>query len=107
MPEQRYEPAHPDRAEPAWSVSHLIHTLRKYFPVIFLGMVAVMVGYVIVAAAAYLLAPSQRVTTQTFRLDFKGADRGEYPNGTKFSSIEIVSPPIVLKVYQRNGWTAS
>jgi hypothetical protein len=102
MPEQRHDLAHSDRAEPAWSVSHLIHTLQNYLPVIALGMVAVMVGYLIVAAAAYLLAPSQRVTSQSFRLDFKGADRGEYPNGTKFSQIEIISAPIVLKVYQHN-----
>lgn len=102
MPEQRHDLPHPERAEPAWSVSHLIHTLQKYLPVIALGMVAVMVGYLIVAAAAYLLAPSQRVTSQSFRLDFKGADRGEYPNGMKFSQIEIISAPIVLKVYQHN-----
>jgi hypothetical protein len=102
MPEQRHDLPHPDRAEPAWSVSHLIHTLQKYFPVIALGMVAVMIGYVIIAAAAYLLAPAQRVTTQMFRLDFKGADRGEYPNGLKFSPTEIISAPIILKVYQNN-----
>jgi hypothetical protein len=102
MPEQRHDLSQSDRAEPAWSVSHLIHTLQKYFPVILLGMVAVMVGYVIVAAAAYLLAPSQKVTSQNFRLDFKGADHGEYPNGTKFAPSEILSGPVVLKVYQNN-----
>src|SRR5688572_19801343 len=66
-------------------------------------MAAVTVGYVIIATAAYLLVPAQHVTTQSFRLDFKGADRGEYPNGTKFSTTEIVSPPILLNVFNQNN----
>jgi hypothetical protein len=102
MPEPRQEFANPDRSEHPVSISHLVHTLRKYLPVIALGMAAVTVAYVIVATAAYLLTPSQRITSQAFRLDFKGADRGEYPNGTKFSTTEIVSAPILLKVYNQN-----
>lgn len=71
-------------------------------PLIALGMAAVMVGYIIVATAAYLLSPSQHTTSQAFRLDFKGAESGEYPNGVKFSTTEIVSPPILLKVFNQN-----
>ena len=95
MSEQRQEYPSQERHEPAVSVSHLIHTLGKYLPAILLGMAAVMVVYIIVATAAYLLSPSQRSTSQAFRLDFKGADHGEYPNGVKFSTTEIVSAPIV------------
>lgn len=102
MPEPRQDFATHERSEQPVSISHLIHTLRKYLPVIALGMAAVTVAYVIIATAAYLLTPSQRVTTQAFRLDFKGADRGEYPNGMKFSPTEIVSAPILLKVYNQN-----
>lgn len=102
MPEPRQDFANPDRSEHPVSISHVVHTLRKYLPAIALGMAAVMVAYVIIATAAYLLSPAQYVTTQTFRLDFKGADRGEYPNGIKFSTAEIVSPPILLKVFQQN-----
>jgi hypothetical protein len=102
MPEQRQEFHSIDRTEYPISVSHLVHTLRKYLPVLSLGMAAVMVGYIIIATAAYLLSPSQRSTSLPFRLDFKGADRGEYPNGLKFSTNEIVSTPIVLQVYNQN-----
>ncbi len=102
MSEQRQEFPGPDRSEHPVSVSHLVHTLRKYLLAISLGMGAVMVGYIIIASAAYLLSPSQRTTWQAFRLDFKGADRGEYPNGLKFSTNEIVSVPIVLKVFNQN-----
>jgi hypothetical protein len=103
MPEPRQDFASPDRTEHPVSISHLVHTLRKYLPVIALGMATVTVGYVIIATAAYLLVPAQHVTTQSFRLDFKGAERGEYPNGTKFSATEIVSAPILLKVFDQNN----
>jgi hypothetical protein len=102
MSEQRQEFQSQERHEPAVSVSHLIHTLGKYMPAIMLGMAAVMVVYIIVATAAYLLSPSQRSTAQAFRLDFKGAERGEYPNGVKFSPNEIVSAPILQKVFTQN-----
>ncbi len=91
-----------EHADPPVSVSHLVRTLGAYLPVITLSILAVLVGYMIVAATAYLLAPSQRVTSLPFRLEFQGADRGEYPNGTKFSGAEIVSTPIVLKVFNQN-----
>ena len=37
------------------------------------------------------------------RLTFRGADIGEYPNGTPFSAAEIISPVILTKVYRQNG----
>ncbi|HEV7764299.1 MAG TPA: hypothetical protein VGQ76_04800 [Thermoanaerobaculia bacterium] len=101
MPEPRQDFNH-ERPEPSVALSHLVHTLRKYTPAIILGLAAVSVGYIILATALYLFAPSQRVTTQSFRLDFKGAERGEYPNGMKFATTEIVSAPILLKVFNQN-----
>jgi hypothetical protein len=101
MHEPRQDFSH-ERSEPSTSLSHLVHTLSKYMPAIILGMVAVTVGYIIIATALYLLAPAQRATSQGFRLDFKGAERGEYPNGMKFSTNEIVSAPILLKVFNQN-----
>lgn len=95
--------AHTDRTEPPISVSHLVRTLGAYLPIITLTMLAVAVGYVIVAATVYVLTPSQRLTSLPFRLEFEGADRGEYPNGTKFSSAELVSTPILLRVYEANN----
>jgi hypothetical protein len=62
----------------------------------------VAIAYVIVALAIYIRVPSQRVTTMTFRLQFEGAERGEYPNGTKFSSAEIISMPVLLKAFNQN-----
>lgn len=85
------------------SVSHLVHTLRAYAPVILLSLAALAIGYLILAVALYIASPSQRITMQQFRLDFEGAQKGEYPNGVKFSPSEIVATPILLKVYEANG----
>jgi hypothetical protein len=103
MPEKRRDSAPVERSEPPGSVSHLVHTLHNYLPVIALGLVVVLVGYIIIAAVVYLFGPSQRITSQTFRVNFKGAERGEYPNGEKFAATEIVSGPILLKVYEQNN----
>ncbi|HEY0141509.1 MAG TPA: hypothetical protein VGF48_11485 [Thermoanaerobaculia bacterium] len=88
--------------EPSISVARIIHTLRGYVPTILLTLAAVAVGYAIFATAKYLMTPSQRVTTQMFRLEFKGAQSGEYPNGVKFSPAEILTTPVLLRVYNDN-----
>ena len=97
---------HPDRVsvepETPISVSHLVHTLRAYSAVIWLSLAAVVIGYLIFAVVLYLVSPSQRITLQQFRLDFEGAQKGEYPNGVKFTPTEIVASPILLKVYEQN-----
>jgi len=83
-------------------MSHFFRVIRAYRPIIGLSVAAVVLGYLILAVAVYVLGPSQRVTSLAFRLDFEGADKGTYPNGTKFSSAEINATPILLKVYDIN-----
>jgi hypothetical protein len=100
MPDQAVEHIDPVASPP--TVSHVFRVLKAYLPVIALTMLAIAVGYVIAAVAIYILAPSQRVTIVPFRLEFEGAERGEYPNGTKFSPTEIISTPILVDVYKKN-----
>src|SRR6185436_5480623 len=85
------------------SISHLVHTLRAYAPVIVLSMAAIGLLYLVLAIALYILAPAQRLTIQKFRLDSEGASEAKYPNGLKFASSDIVSTPILLNVFQENG----
>jgi len=85
-----------------FSVSHLFQTLRRYTPIISLALFAVATLYVIVAIAIYLLSPTQSLTVQPFRLQFAGAENSTYPNGTKFSTSDIVNAPILTKVYESN-----
>jgi len=102
MPDDYYD--NPSSAqEPPIAISHIVRTLRAYLPVIGLSLGAVIVGYLILSVAIYLLSPAQAVTTLRFRMDFKGAEIGEYPNGTKFSSSEIITTPVLLKVYEANN----
>ncbi|SRR5581483_4393019 len=84
------------------SLRYLVHVLRAYAPIILVVTAAVAVFYLIIASLLYVVGPSQRVTTVRFRLDFKGATEGQYPNGNKFSGAEIVSTPILLKVFKEN-----
>ena len=81
------------------SVSHLVHTLRAYMPVIVISLVSVAVSYSILAIVMYILSPAQRSTAQPFRLEFRGAEEGMLPNGVRFSPTEIINTPILLKVY--------
>jgi len=84
------------------SISHLVHTLNAYAPAILISAAAVAVLYIIVGVAIYVFSPTQRITSQKFRLDFEGASEGRYPNGIKFSSSDITSTPILLKVFEDN-----
>jgi hypothetical protein len=101
MPESHHVEA-VEVVERPMSISRLVHTLRAYTPAIVLAAAAVAVVYVVLAVAAYILAPSQRVTSQKFRLEFEGAAEGRYPNGTKFASSDIISTPILLRVFNEN-----
>lgn len=89
--------------EPSISLRELFRVLKDYAHVIVIAMVCVMVGYAILAITSFLYrSPAVRVTSAQFRLDFNGAAEGQYPNGLKFSPVEIVSAPVLQRVYKRN-----
>lgn len=89
-----------DEGEQPFSVSHLVHVLRAYAPVIAIAMLSVAIGYALIAVLLYIISPAERMTRQPFRLEFRGATEGRLPNGVRFSPIEIISTPVLLKVYQ-------
>src|SRR6266550_6960675 len=91
-----------DIIEAPVSVSHFVGVLRAYSTTIGVALASVAAAYALVAIAIYLFAPSQRVMTQPFSLDFPHATEGKYPNGLKFSSNEITSSPILARVYREN-----
>jgi hypothetical protein len=82
------------------SVSRFVHVYRGYTKTIYLSLLAVAVLYGIIALAVYLSAPSLRVISQPFSLDFKYAEDGKYPNGEKFSVNEVIAEPILAGVYK-------
>lgn len=84
------------------TLERMLRTTRKHRRAIAFTMVVLAISYLIVALALYLLIPAQRATELSFRLDFRGAERGQYPNGTKFSASEITSVPVLVRVYKSN-----
>jgi hypothetical protein len=89
-------------AEQPVSISHFVNVIRAYSTTILLSLVAVGIAYAIIAIVIYLTAPAVRIISQPFSLDFKRADKGEYPNGDKFSVNEIIAEPILLLVYRES-----
>ena len=102
---QRYDEvahSHEENVEPIL-LSHLVRTFARYRLVFVLSLCAVIFGTVLCGLLVYLLAPTARVTSLPFRLEFTGAEKGTYPNGTKFSSVDIVNPQALESVYQANN----
>ena len=95
--------SHFDQVERPVSVSHLVHTLQAYTPVIVIAMLLMATGYSVCAILLDILSPTERTTMQPFRLEFRGAAEGTLPNGVRFSPSEIISTPILLRVYQQDN----
>jgi hypothetical protein len=85
--------------EPPISISHFVHALRDYRGVILLSFAGVAIAAAVVLLVVCLLSATQRTTTLAFRLDFEGASEGRFPNGLRFSATDIISSPILLKVF--------
>ncbi|HEY0371680.1 MAG TPA: hypothetical protein VGD79_06740 [Thermoanaerobaculia bacterium] len=85
-----------------FTATYIVRTLRAYRGAIGLVLLAVAVGYLILAITAFLLSPSLRVTSMSFQLEFSGAEKGQYPNGSPFASSEITSTPVMLKSFKQN-----
>ncbi len=49
-----------------------------------------------------LYYPVQKKATLDFRMDFDGVQDGKYPNGSKFSIEDLLSEPILRRVYDEN-----
>jgi hypothetical protein len=47
--------------------------------------------------------PTDKTASLEFRVDFDGIQDGKYPNGTKFSVEDILSEPVVRRVFDENG----
>lgn len=55
-----------------------------------------------IGAAIYLFQEKWYVTHLQFSLDFDGVEKNEYPNGTKFSTSDILVSPVINSVYDTN-----
>jgi hypothetical protein len=85
------------------SLAPLFRTLWLYRQVIAAGVVGLVVLCLLGVVALNVILRSESVASTSFRLTFEGADRGTYPNGTPFSPSELVAPPVLSEVFERNG----
>jgi hypothetical protein len=64
---------------------------------------AVAAGVLLLGVAALALRPVRQETTLGFQLLFDGVERGQYPNGKRFSPSDIVATKVLQEVYRRNA----
>jgi hypothetical protein len=76
--------------------------LWSYRTLIGAALLAVLVVFILAAAYLYVSRPTGRIATIEFRLLFDGADKNQYPNGTRFSATEIVFTPVLTEVFRVN-----
>lgn len=69
--------------------------------IVLLALAGLVVGAAIFAAV-YALRESRQEATLTFRVLFNGAEKGQYPNGMRFTPSDVVATPVLQEVYQRN-----
>lgn len=84
------------------SLKPYVDTLWGYRRVIAAVVAGVVTLYVVGVLLLFLIAPAERLGSIQFRLLFDGAEKGEYPNGTRFSASEIVAGPVLTEVFKVN-----
>ena len=88
--------------EETFSVGDLLRKLSRYQGLIKIVAITVTALCTLIGLSLFLLSPSVSIATVGFHLNFDGADQNMYPNGTTFSPQEIVSVPILSRVYENN-----
>lgn len=96
------EEQHQQERNRGLTLSSIFQAIRTHLVPILLAVLAVAIGYFLLAMIYTLLRPVQRNSTLAFRLEFAGADNGQYPNGLAFSGSDIIDTPVLRTVYDAN-----
>ena len=95
------EPTSPSwNTEEAVPIGEIIRKLNTYRSILIWLPVFVAGMYVLAGLLLVVWLPVHKTVSLKFRLEFDGADRGEYPNSTKFSTSEIIATPILAAIHQ-------
>jgi hypothetical protein len=84
------------------SLNPLFEVLWAYRQTLRNGVLIASAAVAALFIAVWFLVPADRFGTLHFRVLFEGAGEGKYPNGTPFSSSEIVATPVLDQVYKAN-----
>ena len=85
------------------SLKDLILTLWGYRKAIVLLSLGVTILIIAIAGFIFLGQTKESVAKLQFKLDFEGIDKSQYPNGMKFSTSDILSMPVMNKVYEEDN----
>jgi hypothetical protein len=92
-----------DRQYDEISLKPYFETLWGYRRVIAASVVGAATFYLVGVLLVSLISPTEHLSSVPFRLLFDGAEKGEYPNGTHFSTSEIVAGPVLTEVFKVNS----
>jgi len=95
-------PSPPDDDGDQISLKSMFEVLWAYRQTLRNGVLIAAAAVAVLFIAASFLVPADRFGTLQFRVLFDGADQGRYPNGTPFSSSEIVATPVLDQVHKAN-----
>lgn len=98
LQDREYDDYRPDEV----SIKPLISTFWQYRRAIGLVVAATTVLFLLIVLVLFIRTPVERMATLGFRPTFDGADSGKYPNGTLFSSADIISTPVLSEVFAAN-----
>ena len=86
----------------AFSLSHFVEVVKRYRAHVMVASAAAALLYAAAALLFLFLSPSVTTVTLPFRLQFAGIETGTYPNGTRFSTSDIINTPVLERVYDKN-----
>lgn len=104
--EMRYREHYPEEVVDEYdeiSIKDLLTRLWSRRSVIFIWTLAIILVIGLVGGAVYLLQARTKEAELRFELRFAGVEKGAYPNGTPFSTGDIISAPVLTQVYEENN----
>jgi hypothetical protein len=84
------------------SFQPLVDVIWSYRRSLRSGIAAAAVVIVSLVGVLWFSTPTDVFGSMQFRVLFEGADQGKYPNGTPFSSAELVATPVLKQVFDAN-----
>ncbi len=89
--------------ETSVSFADILRRLAPYRRMVFRSFLASCGLVILVFCLLFLLVPTENMASIRFRLEFEGANTNLYPNGSPFSSADIIAPPVIAEVYDANN----
>jgi len=91
-----------DDVDSGVALQSVFRTLWSYRRTMLLAFAITATACIVAVVFLYAWTPSERITSFTFQATFAGAERDEYPNGTKFTGADIVASPVLTEVFRAN-----